>query len=152
MRGNHPKAVLITSIIGTSPRMQGKPRWRAHLRHHPWNIPAYAGKQASADVSALGPRNIPACMRGKHPPGFELFPGAGNIPAYAGKTAFETLPMGFDREHPRARGENTHRPDRSRNCAQTSPRTRGKRVDRFVDSDLKRNIPAHAGKTHALHA
>ena len=75
-----------------------------------------------------------------------------NIPAHAGKTLTDPIEAAIVPKHPRARGENHRMIWTVDDLLGTSPRTRGKRVDRSVDSDLKRNIPAYAGKTHALHA
>ena len=52
------------------------------------------------------------------------------------------------KEHPRARGENAVGSDHDSVGLGTSPRTRGKPNEISVRSTGKRNIPAHAGKTH----
>ena len=52
------------------------------------------------------------------------------------------------REHPRARGENTHFHSKSEVGFGTSPRTRGKPVGVDRCGNGTRNIPAHAGKTN----
>ena len=70
-----------------------------------------------------------------------------NIPAHAGKTPTFDYPHGRTSEHPRARGENIERPLQPLGSLGTSPRTRGKRDNRFLRRCTGRNIPAHAGKT-----
>ena len=70
-----------------------------------------------------------------------------NIPAHAGKTGklFEWIRC--RREHPRARGENTHSVWVLRINPGTSPRTRGTLGKCLGMGCSTRNIPAHAGKT-----
>ena len=52
-------------------------------------------------------------------------------------------------EHPRARGENYGEFDKQIGEGGTSPRTRGKHPRVLTQLLLKRNIPAHAGKTRS---
>ena len=49
--------------------------------------------------------------------------------------------------HPRSRGENRPRPERSHDHAGSSPLTRGKPARTAAAPGCKRLIPAHAGKT-----
>ena len=70
-----------------------------------------------------------------------------NIPAHAGKTVRVLGPKGRCAEHPRARGENNLEHVVPNNRVGTSPRTRGKLGSGTAIAGVRRNIPAHAGKT-----
>ena len=160
------------SVLGTSPRTRGKLLlghfWQEELR----NIPAHAGKTV--------PRHNPNHPHTEHPRargengfvtvGFGGFDGTSprtrgkplwlgfcfnlmrNIPAHAGKTS-TVMRLGFvKREHPRARGENGQKDtERTPSCG-TSPRTRGKHIEKGTGAWGTGNIPAHAGKTHGVPA
>ena len=70
-----------------------------------------------------------------------------NIPAHAGKTEHANTGGASEQEHPRARGENCGLDFGAGASLGTSPRTRGKHPGAPAAAGLKRNIPAHAGKT-----
>ena len=134
-------------LMGTSPRMRGKPDDDVIEAVQKRNIPAYAGKTI---VLRLGRRPAPehprVCgendeafklanadggtsprMRGKLRQYFLRHRGLRNIPAYAGKTGQLGGMAGANLEHPRVCGENRQ--------ARARPDT------------PRRNIPAYAGKT-----
>ena len=154
-------------MYGTSPRTRGKPpacRGQESTRR---NIPAHAGKTHDSLALPTPPEEHPRA-RGENPPPLGAIrhqPGTSprtrgkqksvihsnadlrNIPAHAGKTPTFDYPHGRTSEHPRARGENIERPLQPLGSLGTSPRTRGKRDNRFLRRCTGRNIPAHAGKT-----
>ena len=94
-------------VLGSSPRMRGKPGDHAACTSHAGLIPAYAGKTPSGGVSGgLVPAHPRVCgenavifrngsrilgssprMRGKQTPDVTALPVSGLIPAYAGKTS-----------------------------------------------------------------
>ena len=77
-----------------------------------------------------------------------ITPSRRNIPAHAGKT-LQLRPRGERAaEHPRARGENVSIAEPFSRGNGTSPRTRGKPPACRGQESTRRNIPAHAGKTH----
>ena len=174
--GEHPRArgenLEVSSsegsVTGTSPRTRGKPENGAcHVKQHR-NIPAHAGKtgrnpQATSESKehprARGENEVWRAAnkdgKGTSPRtrGKLLFneansPTTRNIPAHAGKTTYCNTHHTTSREHPRARGENKSQVVRRHALWGTSPRTRGKRTTWAKTPPLKRNIPAHAGKTH----
>ena len=72
-----------------------------------------------------------------------------NIPAHAGKTGLRAPENRPGTEHPRSRGENSAMFRFSGLPMGTSPLTRGKPMGPGFEAIGERNIPAHAGKTHA---
>ena len=103
---NFENLARLYHIIGTSPRMRGKPRFSGSQGKGVRNIPAHAGKTPAADRINDKPLEHPrACgengirmrdeslsggtsprMRGKHLEEQVLQPAQRNIPAHAGKT------------------------------------------------------------------
>ena len=156
-----------TTCDGTSPRTRGKLPLRANSTYDQRNIPAHAGKthpcghkhsHAAEHPRARGEnpfiKSISRIMRGTSPRtrGKQAYPTSGdqqfrNIPAHAGKTLIENAMAVFNKEHPRARGENTRINTFELAPGGTSPRTRGKHKMPFVLGWRMGNIPAHAGKT-----
>ena len=85
--------------------------------------------------------------RGAHPPHRRLRRHQRIIPAYAGSTWLTSLTgLGFA-DHPRIRGEHRRRPYRLRDCAGSSPHTRGAPRHADVAGRPTRIIPAYAGST-----
>ena len=152
--------------------MRGKPvrvRFKTDTNR---NIPAYAGKTSvvvpgqsgiTEHPRVCGENAIVGCkdattfgtsprMRGK--PGLEdrhILP-RGNIPAYAGKTTIAVQLGNQHKEHPRVCGENFPFLYRIRLIRGTSPRMRGKLLNKLPIQIKHRNIPAYAGKTqHTPH-
>ena len=76
----------------------------------------------------------------------------GLIPAHAGKTHDPVRGDHTAVAHPRSRGENFSRPNVTPLLPGSSPLTRGKPQRVFTRTDNIRLIPAHAGKTHPVHA
>ena len=70
-----------------------------------------------------------------------------NIPAYAGKTWRGRCSCHCRTEHPRVCGENADDKILAALEGGTSPRMRGKPAEKVTVQELKRNIPAYAGKT-----
>ena len=152
---------------GSSPLTRGKHsraiRWASGL----WLIPAHAGKTSSLNLSSPltvahprsrgenSARRRPALRAAGSSP---LTRGKRSvvriarlfgrlIPAHAGKTG----PRGFRRPrrwaHPRSRGENVLAGGAGSVGRGSSPLTRGKLIQRLINGDIVRLIPAHAGKT-----
>ncbi len=74
----------------------------------------------------------------------------GNIPAHAGKTCVACSVIACSRKHPRSRGENCVNGKMKVKFLETSPLTRGKLSAILNTRTIRRNIPAHAGKTGSL--
>ena len=154
-------------MYGTSPRTRGKQLNVPNITPSRRNIPAHAGKtlqlRPRGERAAEHPRargeNVSIAepfsrgngtsprTRGKQKSVIHSNADLRNIPAHAGKTPTFDYPHGRTSEHPRARGENIERPLQPLGSLGTSPRTRGKRDNRFLRRCTGRNIPAHAGKT-----
>ena len=152
---------------GSSPRMRGKQHLRIRDQLSNGLIPAHAGKTdrpafsavaAGAHPRACGenrvsPRSTAAGtgssprMRGKQVDFVRPAAPAGLIPAHAGKTSGFRVSVGPSRAHPRACGENqSERPTANRPSG-SSPRMRGKLINRLSRQSRQGLIPAHAGKT-----
>ena len=153
--------------LGSSPLTRGKRLDGVYRALSYRLIPAHAGKTTppptQPETSPAHPRSrgenhdLPVdelhlagsspLTRGKHARDVGGAILQGLIPAHAGKTEVRgacSLPM---TAHPRSRGENTKKADRSKIHRGSSPLTRGKLQ---VPPDFlwnSRLIPAHAGKT-----
>ena len=86
-------------------------------------------------------------MRGKRPHLKLMTQGAGLIPAHAGKTHFSGFWIFFTKAHPRACGENFLIGLLVPVVSGSSPRMRGKQIQRVHHGCMGGLIPAHAGKT-----
>ena len=158
-----------SSVMGTSPRMRGKPHCTPPTVTVPRNIPAYAGKTPWGRGTPSAEKEHPrVCgenvrmncvmltrhgtsprMRGKRPPAALFEVQGGNIPAYAGKTYPQALGASRWPEHPRVCGENLLGCLYGCGGFGTSPRMRGKHGGVFYRNIRVRNIPAYAGKTES---
>ena len=158
------------SITGTSPRMRGKPEALLPALIRVRNIPAYAGKtqphfhrprQAEEHPRVCGENNYSNAglrmaegtsprMRGKRVRDALSMEIVGNIPAYAGKTSQASINSCCLSEHPRVCGENPKPHGNVTLVGGTSPRMRGKLVHDVLFVQLRRNIPAYAGKTREV--
>ena len=175
--GAHPRACGENSspsrmpliVMGSSPRMRGKPLVRTLSGMPRGLIPAHAGKTtlngSPAFVSWAHPR---ACgenpvydllrfqvkgssprMRGKHhalPFGYS---SERLIPAHAGKTSLSPFFFSPALAHPRACGENLLGQRSGGGMLGSSPRMRGKPRGAPYLPRWRGLIPAHAGKTLA---
>ena len=154
-------------IVGSSPRVRGKPGgWRTPALP-PRLIPARAGKTNQLVMSFYIPEAHPrACgenrTRGVWDPGFQgssprvrgklqsldrLVLAAGLIPARAGKTWRGRGAGGRPGAHPRACGENLIRQPEAGRPRGSSPRVRGKHRRCNSSKQDRGLIPARAGKT-----
>ena len=86
-------------------------------------------------------------MRGKLAVAPAIYAFGGLIPAYAGKTVASWQGEAGPWAHPRVCGENHCGGGYSDRVGGSSPRMRGKPIDRFAGRAGKRLIPAYAGKT-----
>ena len=155
--------------LGSSPLTRGKRLDGVYRALSYRLIPAHAGKTTppptQPETSPAHPRSrgenhdLPVdelhlagsspLTRGKHARDVGGAILQGLIPAHAGKTEVRgacSLPM---TAHPRSRGENTKKADRSKIHRGSSPLTRGKRANLLRILSQSRLIPAHAGKTVA---
>ena len=160
---------VCAAVMGTSPRMRGKPAQNLINLFTIGNIPAYAGKTLrSSGCQILNAEHPRVCgenqqhhwpplwcngtsprMRGKRFQARQNSADLRNIPAYAGKTDLATgYVLGFG-EHPRVCGENWWQPMDDGGEVGTSPRMRGKPGINSGCGPTLRNIPAYAGKTSA---
>ena len=116
---------------------------RARARAHPRS----RGENRAGPASGRGTPGSSPLTRGKLSAHAHLRPGCGLIPAHAGKTFRDRHFSLTFRAHPRSRGENVSGSYPATWQLGSSPLTRGKRQLRRLDSDHRRLIPAHAGKT-----
>ena len=86
-------------------------------------------------------------VRGKLPAYDQAQITSGLIPACAGKTAPGQSPSPMNWAHPRVCGENQRKIKLFTSEEGSSPRVRGKQLDRLARRGLTRLIPACAGKT-----
>ena len=154
-------------LIGSPPRMRGKPRKDRHLVLVARITPAHAGKTDSGNYrqssgadhpracgenssallalsSALG---SPPRMRGKLPGSRGTVRKGRITPAHAGKTSLVSGLRSVSTDHPRACGENNHVSLLGNIFGGSPPRMRGKRSSVPPKSRTLRITPAHAGKT-----
>ena len=134
---------LIPAHAGKTP---GRPPWlRGHGAH-----PRSRGENSGRDPHGWCARGSSPLTRGK--PIDEVTDNGAYrlIPAHAGKTPCQTVRFPLTRAHPRSRGENNSRPQRSHRRCGSSPLTRGKHSEGDEGADCAGLIPAHAGKTSPL--
>ena len=157
----------VDQVVGSSPRVRGKPHPRRALRNPGRLIPACAGKtapprstpsrrtahprvcgeNAGVTMHSLRHRGSSPRVRGKHPPVLEVGGPVGLIPACAGKTWDWRTASTRAPAHPRVCGENRIPPRAATTGAGSSPRVRGKRARHSSHAAAPRLIPACAGKT-----
>ena len=125
---NHSSQLMACHVTGTSPRTRGKPFVTVDGVPRNRNIPAHAGKTGCTILARMLCGEHPRA-RGENPHSLSMrgttcgtsprtrgkrsaagIGGAGNrnIPAHAGKTEMRFYRREDDREHPRARGENSY--------------------------------------------
>ena len=154
---------------GSSPRVRGKPIDSSVFRQHHGLIPACAGKTAArlrrggwfgAHPRVCGENvgfwGLVWCMWGSSPrvrgKRWRSQEGKHNqrlIPACAGKTQLSGKSGPRQWAHPRVCGENSPGPSSPRQNDGSSPRVRGKQVERVERGGGCGLIPACAGKTFA---
>ena len=156
-----------SALVGSSPRVRGKPCIRRPGRCARRLIPACAGKTAPTSGKYSGNTAHPrVCgenestqdwpkieegssprVRGKPDVMIEAPSDLGLIPACAGKTSRSASTAFEARAHPRVCGENSTMPGRVLEEAGSSPRVRGKLPSPPAVALGCRLIPACAGKT-----
>ena len=172
---DHPRAcganndflVQLGAMVGSSPRMRGKPMQTADKVDEHRIIPAHAGQTArpctsSADLTdhprACGANVIPKAyedllfgssprMRGKRFHDLRVQVLFRIIPAHAGQTRPTTATPPKATDHPRACGANRFACRSGHRVGGSSPRMRGKHSCGCTPVALSRIIPAHAGQT-----
>ena len=174
---DHPRACganeviyeRLSQLIGSSPRMRGKPITPVVTPKQQRIIPAHAGQtmactpfmpKRSDHPRACGanrPGNRTTAtrcgssprMRGK--PDFLRVPldTLRIIPAHAGQTNHPRGDAKATADHPRACGANCCVFSSRLLCSGSSPRMRGKPVGKRHLTTLRRIIPAHAGQTQS---
>ena len=156
-----------TTVIGSSPRMRGKPHAHEHAAGLHRIIPAHAGQTAPSNPNTGSLSDHPrACganpdsswtrrspsgssprMRGKRRQHRDVGRAHRIIPAHAGQTWLASSRCGRPTDHPRACGANPGMGSQtSRRCG-SSPRMRGKLGNHGAVDGRIRIIPAHAGQT-----
>ena len=160
-----------TACPGSSPLTRGKPRVTVTIDAGQGLIPAHAGKTlwsaGRSLIQGAHPRSRGENDRRPDPP--PRNPGSSPltrgkrgwsavgvslpwlIPAHAGKTLRVSPRRSCSRAHPRSRGENGVAASRGPSYLGSSPLTRGKLGPRRRPPPARGLIPAHAGKTGALH-
>ena len=154
-------------MVGSSPRMRGKPMQTADKVDEHRIIPAHAGQTRPRPRTPVSPTDHPrACgangsmtcafrscsgssprMRGKPAEVEETATGVRIIPAHAGQTALRRHPCTREPDHPRACGANTGKDAEKHFKDGSSPRMRGKHASYGFIQAFSRIIPAHAGQT-----
>ena len=155
------------AVIGSSPRVRGKPSHRVMVEAEFRIIPARAGQtppmrtitQSTTDHPRACGANLVACL------GHHLLPGSSPrvrgkhrhrqwhrrqgriIPARAGQTARPSNAPACPTDHPRACGANSSFQSDGTFEIGSSPRVRGKRDLVLVIVEERRIIPARAGQT-----
>ena len=147
MRGKPTTTLFSGSPIRSIPAYAGKTVCRGLGREPNQEHPRVCGENLSTLDQAGNGQGTSPRMRGKRFNPRTLWDGPRNIPAHAGKTLQPAHFVGRTQEHPRACGENRAPTHAWGSSSGTSPRMRGKPRTRFCEEILKRNIPAHAGKT-----
>ena len=175
MRSDHPRAcganddflVQLGAMVGSSPRMRGKPAVIYPRLGARRIIPAHAGQtEKSHQKQWFAPDHPRACgansasneaamtrfgssprMRGKRMVAGIWQTGRRIIPAHAGQTPPSTTRDTCRPDHPRACGANLFDSSSSTHAVGSSPRMRGKQGRVRADPIRRRIIPAHAGQT-----
>ena len=168
IRGEHqPALVGEVQQQGSSPHTRGALYQPVHGVNLKRIIPAYAGSTSTGSSSSARRADHPR-IRGehldhRHPPGagagssphtrgarpLGKGPPAGNgiIPAYAGSTAPRKGASGWQRDHPRIRGEHGGPADGLHAGPGSSPHTRGAPTNSSHRRRKVGIIPAYAGST-----
>ena len=167
-RGENGYALVTESSgAGSSPLTRGKHARLSAFITGSGLIPAHAGKTRSTRAASRGRRAHPRSRgenlvqawrfqrsegsspltRGKPPPSAFAPYRVRLIPAHAGKTGSVTVVSASSAAHPRSRGENIVDKPNVLAGLGSSPLTRGKHAGRVHAGNLRRLIPAHAGKT-----
>ena len=154
-------------VMGSSPRVRGKPDFETSPAYDARLIPACAGKTiAGFDESEVGRAHPRVCGENQDTNVLDLT-GAGSsprvrgklravisspsavwlIPACAGKTHLEAEPLAVPEAHPRVCGENIISVANPLMQLGSSPRVRGKRKAAKDFNSRGGLIPACAGKT-----
>ena len=164
---NGPPLTLLSHTQGSSPRVRGKHPCRWRVRVLDGLIPACAGKTPRRSVQydpcpahprVCGenrhghirlsiPRGSSPRVRGKQQPPRARRKRGRLIPACAGKTAVIVGVLSGAWAHPRVCGENGGHSRSAARGGGSSPRVRGKPLNRIYMHAVMRLIPACAGKT-----
>ena len=175
-KADHPRACgancanesALSAVVGSSPRMRGKPCLCCEEPAYTRIIPAHAGQTPSPETCGRPRTDHPrACganytadrtpckrcgssprMRGKRFENRQIVRRQRIIPAHAGQTDRPASSSTTRSDHPRACGANVSGfPSRDVNAG-SSPRMRGKPMLAIVRHLRVRIIPAHAGQTY----
>ena len=135
------------SLLGSPPRMRGKPARLPFATCARRITPADAGKTASTDSTLKSPDGSPPRMRGKP----SLDTNRNNwrriTPADAGKTTRQREHVCSRQDHPRGCGENPYCGMHPHLGGGSPPRMRGKHIYEKLRKAKNRITPADAGKT-----
>ena len=132
---------------GLIPAHAGKTRTPFCFHYGEWAHPRSRGENALDARRLTWEAGSSPLTRGKRDARAELLVGGGLIPAHAGKTWSRPGGSNGRRAHPRSRGENIVDKPNVLAGLGSSPLTRGKHAGRVHAGNLRRLIPAHAGKT-----
>ena len=144
---NVPIRASAALVVGSSPRVRGKPAARCASAAPRTAHPRACGENAAGTPSAAAWAGSSPRVRGKLRGAWGTWPDPGLIPARAGKTASCLCRPGRTTAHPRACGENAMHACARATAAGSSPRVRGKPVVDIIQRLAGRLIPARAGKT-----
>ena len=171
LRGEDSLSVRRAYVIVETPPLTRGRRERALSRMRPSrNTPAYAGKTGRVrgeyardgkhprlrgeDFTLILVANTrsetPPLTRGRHCAKARKYEEDRNTPAYAGKTAGAGSVFGSAEKHPRLRGEDHLKIDKSELAEETPPLTRGRRFMEAQTRIARGNTPAYAGKTSSI--
>ena len=167
---NKDKRNRSATATGSSPRVRGKLRGRAHIVERPRIIPACAGQTTPRPTASATPADHPrvcgansvavesaSCefgssprVRGKRSSCSVLSLLTRIIPACAGQTSWRSSPMRPRPDHPRVCGANMKTDPTQAERFGSSPRVRGKLRVGHGRVQRRRIIPACAGQTARL--
>ena len=112
--------------------------------------PRLRGEDSVEEQNFAPPTETPPLTRGRPFDFAHLGFSLGNTPAYAGKTTSK-YPQGTAvQKHPRLRGEDHLKIDKSELAEETPPLTRGRLDMSFLPFRSLGNTPAYAGKTEKI--
>ncbi len=133
--------------LGLIPTHAGKTMRRRHTLRSRRDHPRSRGENFVIEIVSMRTPGSSPLMRGKHGHVSNWQNPHGLIPTHAGKTLARAARSRQRGAHPRSHGENQPRVRRHTPPPGSSPLTRGKPQDVWIERLQERLIPTHAGKT-----
>ena len=151
VRGRPPLRVKSGSIFGNTPACAGKTLIKLIKINFTREHPRVCGEDPSMRLQKSYTAGTPPRVRGRLSFSRFLCAYPRNTPACAGKTTYSCTPNSCLREHPRVCGEDRAFTTQSEFWPGTPPRVRGRLTFIADAATLYRNTPACAGKTPTTH-